>query len=239
MIRFFLCLYFCLAGLLNADVLTTEFEKQISAYLLPEEHHLRGWLDLVFSDSHVLDNEESLRAAGFEVIACSSRHAAIMTHPSAPGYVFKMYVNTEKRIPRNKISGVEWLLRRCIGARILRKWIARQGIRHFVVPEKWLYPLSCKAKHPLVLIATDMQVESREMNAYVWKTLISHEHLDELYAILSQGYGSIYIEGNILYTKSGKFAFIDTEKPKHARDLTKIKPYLSESMQRYWDKLIR
>lgn len=211
----------------------------MSPYLLPEDHLLRGWLDIVFSDSHVLDNEESLRAAGFEILACRSRHPAIVKHFSAPGYVFKMYVNTDRKFPSKKISGVEWLFRRCVGARTLRKWICRQGIRHFVVPEKWLYPLSCNAKHPLVLIAKDMEVESREINAHIWKTLISYEQLDEFYSILKQGYGSTYITGNVLYTKNGKFALIDTEKPKRARDLNKIKPYLSESMQEYWDKLIR
>lgn len=161
-----------------------------------------------------------------------------MKHPNAPGYIFKAYLNSEKQHPREGISGVEWLLRRCVGAEDLRKWMQKRRIRHFAVPEKWLYPLLHQERHPVVLIATDMQIQSQEMNLYAWKVLISQEHLRELYAILKAGYGSTYISGNILYTKSGKFAFVDTEKPRQTRDLNKIKPYLSEPMQLYWEQLI-
>lgn len=200
---------------------------------------MRGWLDLLFSSSIILDSEETLRAAGFEILYFKPHHPAVMRHPSIRGYIFKVYLNSEKQRPSEGILGIEWLLRRCVGAAALRKWIQERGIRHFVVPEKWLYPLFHGERHPAILVATDMQIESKEMNLYAWKTLISHEHLRELCAIFKAGYGSTYISGNILYTQSGKFALLDTEKPQQVRDLKKINPYLSESMQLYWDQLIR
>jgi hypothetical protein len=236
---FLICLFSCFVGSLQADELNDRFEELFVSYLLPKEHPLRGWLDVVFSTSLILDNGEMLRAAGFEILACVPHHPAVLRHPNVPGYIFKVYLNGEKKRPRGGILGVEWLLRRCVEADKLRKWIQKQGIRHFIVPEKWLYPLSHGGAHPAILIATDMELESVEMNVYAWKTIVSQEHLDELYSILKEGYGSIYLTGNIPYTKSGKFAFVDTEKPKQIHDLTKVKQYLSESMQKYWDELTR
>jgi hypothetical protein len=238
--RFFLmCLFTCFTSSLQADELNDRFEELFVSYLLPKEHPLRGWLDSIFSTSLILDNKEMLRAVGFEILACIPHHPAVLKHPNIPGYIFKVYLNGEKKRPRGGISGVEWLLRRCVEADKLRKWIQKRGICHFIVPEKWLYPLSHGEMHPAILIATDMELESVEMNIYAWKMIISPEHLDELYSILKPGYGSIYLTGNIPYTKSGKFAFVDTEKPKQMHDLAKVKPYLSESMQKYWDELTR
>jgi hypothetical protein len=236
---FLVCLFSCFFGSLHAGEFDERFEQLFLSHLLPGDHPLRGWLDVVFSTSHVLDSEETLGAVGFEILACILHHPVIAKHPNAPGYIFKMYLNGERKRPRDGFLGVELLLRRCVGADMLRKWIQKQGIHHFVVPEKWLYPLAHGEKHPAILIATDMELENAEMNNHAWKTVVTPEHLDELYSILQEGYGSIYLTGNIPYTKSGKFAFVDTEKPKQARDLTKVKPYLSESMQRYWDELIR
>lgn len=236
---FFFSLFLCFAGSLHSDEFNERFEELFISHLLPGDHPLRGWLDSVFSSSHVLDHENTLRAVGFEILACIPRHPAVVKHPHIPGYIFKFYLNGEKKRPRDGILGVEWLLRRCVEAHNLRQWIQKQDIRHFIVPEKWLYPLSHGERHPAVLVATDMELESQEMNIQAWKTLVSREQLDELYSILKEGYGSVYLTGNIPYTKSGKFAFVDTEKPKQEHKLSKVKPYFSESMQSYWDELIR
>ncbi|HAB99137.1 MAG TPA: hypothetical protein DCE71_04880 [Parachlamydiales bacterium] len=238
--RFFLvCFFCCFAGVLHADDWNERFEEFFISYLIPRDHPLRGWLDSVFCSFDVLNSEETLRGAGFQILSSVPLHPAVLRHPQAPGYVFKLYFNGEKKKPRDGILGVEWLLRRCVEADKLRRWIQKHKIRHFIVPEKWLYPLSHGERHPAVLVAVDMELESYEMNIQAWKTLVSQEHLDELYLILKEGYGSIYLTGNIPYTKRGKFAFVDTEKPKQKHDLTKVKPYLSEKMQKYWDELIR
>jgi hypothetical protein len=235
----FTLLIFCFALSLHADKVKERFAELFISHLLHRDHPLRGWLDVVFSNSEILDSEETLRAAGFEILFLKPHHPAIMRHPNAVGYIFKVYLNSENQYPREGISGVEWLLRRCVGAEDLRRWIEKRGIRHFVVPEKWLYPLLHQERHPVILVATDMQIENKEMNLYAWKTLISHQHLRELAAILKAGFGSIYVSGNILYTKNATFAFVDTEKPKQTRDLNKITSYLSETMQVYWEQLIR
>jgi len=238
-ISFFLVsIFFCLTSI-HGDKLNDHFEELFVSYLLPEDHPLRRWLDIVFSTSCILDSEETLRSVGFEILACFPEHPAVAKHPSASGYVFKMYLNGEKKRPRDGISGVEWLLRRCVGADRLRTWIQKQGIRHFVVPEKWLYPLSHGEKHPIVLIATDMEIENEQTTLHAWETIVSQEHLDELYCILKKGYGSIHLTGNIPYTKSGKFAFVDTEKLNQTHKLAKVGSYFSENMQQYWDQLIQ
>lgn len=233
----FVWLFSYLITPLHADVVDDHFEELFVSYLLPQTHPLRGWLDSVFTSSLVLDSEETLRFLGFEILACFSHHATIVRHPSVSGYIFKMYLNGERKRPRDGITGVEWLLRRCVGADILRKWIQQEKISHFAVPEKWLYPLSHEERHPVVLIATDMEIASEEETRLAWKTIISEEHLDELYSILGQGYGSINITGNIPYTKNGKFAFVDTEKLRQTHNLARVRPYLSENMRQYWDEL--
>lgn len=224
---------------LHADKYNTYFEEFFAAHLLPQNHPLRGWLEETFITSKLLDSKDTLQRAGFEILACLPEHPAVAKHPSVPGYVFKMYLNSEKKYVRDQISSVEWLLRRCAGAKTLRKWIETQKIRHFVVPEKWIYPLPYETKHPIILIATDMEIEDEQMTCHAWKTVACEEHLNELYSILKKGYGSVNLNGNIPYTKSGKFAFIDTEKIQQTHKMRKVKPYLSEHMQLYWDQLTR
>lgn len=227
----------CFGAFFNAERVNSRFEERAAPYLLPEGHPLREWLDATFSTVRILESEATLREAGFEILTCLPKHPAVVKHPSAPGYVFKMYLNSEKKYPRENISSSQWLLYRCIGADILRQWIEQHNIQHFVVPEKRLYVLSCTAAHPVVLIATDMEIEDRKETCRAWKTLATKEHLTELYSILEQGYGSVNLPGNIPYTKHGKFAFIDTEKIRQKHKLRRVKRHLAESMHEPWDQL--
>ena len=46
--------------------------------------------------------------------------------------------------------------------------------------------------------------------------------------------GHSYRPDNILYTKTGKFGFIDTEYPHLEPDFEELLPYLSEEMREFW-----
>ncbi|MBS0649212.1 MAG: hypothetical protein JSS10_08325 [Verrucomicrobia bacterium] len=225
-------------------LLDRKTQAQMAPYLLPQNHPLKPQLDSIFSRQRALENPKALREAGFDiVIAMPHSFIIVARHPSMPGYIFKLYLDSETR-RKNNISPTEWLIRRCQGAAKIRKIIKKEKIKHFVVPDKWLYvlPLS-PASHeldpkPVLLVETDMNLESHPLTALAWKTAIEPEHLQELYAIIKKGVGSIHVVSNIPYTKEGKFAFIDTENIHQPLKLKKVKKYLSPDMQLFWDRLI-
>ncbi len=162
----------------------------------------------------------------------------VARHPAIPGYVFKLYLDSEQR-NKDGIPNCEWLTRRCIGAETIRKLIHKKKVRHFTIPDKWLYVLPLQTiktpnPQPVIVIETDMELESEEITKLAWKTYVTPQHLKELYTILKPGYGTIGLVRNIPYTKNGKFAFTDTEYPLRKHKLRKVKPYLSEEMQQYW-----
>lgn len=235
---------------LNHPYLDNEMRMRIAPYLLPLDHPAKAALDSIFYQSRVLENEETLRDAGFVRLAGPMQFsfAIIARHPLVPGYVFKLYLDSETRC-RKEIPNWVWLTQRCAGARGIKKVIKRHNIRFFTVPDKWLYlvpayPSSNYSKpQTVILMATDMEPESHEVTKEMWKTAITRKHLDELYQILKYGYGGhgvLSLLANVPYTKQGKFAFTDTEDPRTKLKLKKkhVKKFLSPEMQKYWDSLV-
>jgi hypothetical protein len=215
-------------------------KKKIKPYLLPLDHPVKPILDLIFSTSQPMKNEESFHQAGFETLQVT--HASFIRlarHPAIPGFLFKVYLDSERRRKDGR-PGWEWLLDRCKGAQNIRKLIQKENIQHFVVPEKYLYPLPARPPsvvqnpQPVILMVTDMQLADHFEVVDAWKNKITRQHLDELYLIISQGYASAALVANVPYTKQGKFACIDTEYVKRKIDCKKVLPFLSEDMQAYW-----
>jgi hypothetical protein len=227
----------------SAILLDKKTHAQIAPFLLPQDHPLKPQLDSLFSRQRAIENQKTLVEAGFDiVIAMPHSYIIVARHPSMPGYIFKLYLDSETRRKEN-ISPTEWLLRRCQGAAKIRQIIQKEKIKHFTVPDKWLYVLPLyPVSHeidpkPVLLVETDMNLESHPQTASAWKT-VQPEHLQELYAIVKHGVGSIHVVSNIPYTKEGQFAFIDTENIHKPFKLKKVKKYLSPDMQLYWDQLI-
>jgi hypothetical protein len=221
------------------DTLAIDYrsKENLNKYWLPSDHPLKASLDVLFSQPGRAENVQSLREAGFEIMDDIPMHPAILRHPAMRGYVFKLYLDSNK-YTREGISSAEWLLRRCQGAEKIRNIIHKKGCLYFTVPDKWLYALPFAKHHPLILIATDMEVLGKQASAVAWKTQITPRHLDELYYILKKGYGSIELLFNIPFTKNGTFTFIDTEQPKRHLHLNRVKKYLSKDMRRYWQKIL-
>lgn len=225
----------------EATALSKKFKKRIKPYLLSTKHPYKALLDLIFSKSRAIQNEQTFAEAGFQTIFLP--HASfirVARHLAMPGVLFKVYLDSEHRL-KNERPGFEWLIDRCEGAQNIRKLIAKEKIEHFVVPDKWLYlvPMDFdQAKQPLILMVTDMDLASYDEIVEAWKTKITQKHLDELYLILSHGYASAYLVANIPYTKNGKFACIDTEYVKRKINYKKVRPFLSEEMAIYWDKIV-
>ena len=228
--------------------LTRRMQCAIAPYLFPLDHPMRATLDALFSQSRVIQDEKTLADAGFTIVAGPMKrsHVIVARHPLIPGYVFKLYLDSEDRL-RKGVPHWLSLTRRCVGAQGIRQIIAREKIQHFLVPDKWLYLLpvypfsNAVNPEPIVLIETDMEPESLETSILMWKTGITREHLDELYCILKHGFGgegtmSLFV--NVPSTQCRKFAFTDTESLKMKLKLKNVKRYLSEEMELYWDSLI-
>jgi hypothetical protein len=229
-------------------LLNHQTRSHIAPFLLPLDHPAKPILDAIFSQSRVLENAQALVNAGFEWIAgpMPFSYIIVVRHPMIPGYVFKLYLDSETR-SRKQVPHAVWLARRCAGARGIKKIIERHNIRHFSVPDKWLYVLPpypffhVLQSQPVILMETDMQPENHEISKRMWRTAITRKHLDELYLILKEGYGgngTISLFCNVPFTKRGTFAFTDTEDPRCEPKLKHVKKYISKEMQNYWDDLI-
>ena len=212
-------------------------------YLLPQNHPLRPTLEKIFSNPNVLQNEETLRTAGFgESKAQKLSLVRVLPHPLVKGYLFKLYLESETRY-KHPYSNQDWLIRRCMGAERIRNLIKAHQIRYFSVPEKWLFeipnsPLFQKRKRLFVLVVQDMNIFQKQESARAWKKKITQQHLDELYLLMNNGCGSTMLSINIPFTKDEKFSFIDTEYPERQFNLLRIGRFFSKDMQTYWKQLI-
>lgn len=208
-------------------------------YLLPDQHPLRQALDTLFAEPCVLDSQTTLNDAGFVTLYHQASGMRVLRHASLPGYLIKTYVNTEW-----KRSGddIQWMVDRCLGAENIRHLIQQKNLRHFTVPDKWIYflpgqPFSNPQQQIAVLVVTNMKLVSRKNSVKAWKTRITKQHLQELYCLLSHGFGSLYLPYNIPYTKKGTFACIDTAYPYRKFTYEPVKRYLAPHMSAYWDRL--
>lgn len=222
----------------------SSLQQKINPYLIPSDHPAKKALDSIFSKSSVTQNEKALAKAGFITISVRPySFAVIVKHPDLPGYLQKLYLDSESR-KKNGKEGWEWLIMRCEGAENIRQLIKNKKIRYFSVPDKWIYPIpdfekSNQNGQPILLVVSDMNLVSDAESKEAWKSKISCEHLDELYIIISHGFASSHVSWNIPYTKDGKFSCIDTEHPKRKPNYKEIENYLSEEMKRYWKTLVK
>lgn len=222
-----------------------EVWQNLEPYFLPENHPARSFIDEMILASRVTLSTETLKQAGFrDVKQRHTQSAIVTTHPDCPGYFFKFYVDTQK------LDNDWWrLLERIKGAEAARMCIKRHGFQHhFKVPRKWLYPLPVEPSIPnegsyqrknFFLIAEDMHVLSLKENRRAYRTRITKKKLDAFYIILSEeGLNDSTYAENSPFTKDGYIAFIDTERYNKPVTYSKMLKYLSEPMQKYWQKLI-
>lgn len=223
---------------------TEEMKERIRPHLIPIFHPYKAMLDSLFIHSRAIQNETSLIASGFEILMTTPyTYVTLAKHPLIPGYLFKIYLDSEQRKKEDR-PGWEWLVRRCEGAANIRRVIREEKIKHFLIPDKWLYPLPYlpltleNKQEPVILIVTDMRLASKTETKAAWKA-VKQKELNELHSILSKGYGSAFLTANVPYTRFKKFAFVDTEHPQREIDLHKVIPYLSEEMRPYWYSLMK
>lgn len=226
--------------------LTKTIRKKVKPFLLPPTHPAKAALDAIFSASRASESDVALKAAGFKILFKQPRSfIRVVSHDLLPGYLLKLVPD---RVNKKKFGKPEWewFVGRCAQAQRIDRVIQSNKIKNFIVAKKWLYSLPATpepmdpnvSRHDIILVATYMDLVSVEENYAAWKTLITPQHLDELYIIMSKAKGTTYRPDNMPLTKSGYFAFIDTEfKKDRNTNFTTIREYLSEEMQAYWDSL--
>lgn len=226
--------------------LTSEMIEEMTPYLIPENHRMKARLDEIFGSKRVTANRELFRRSGFKILDQGPRsYIVVAKHKNLPGKLIKCYFDEEKREKWNKPSWY-WLCKRCEGARKIAEIIKKYRLKHFSVPNKHIYILppcentdeSCYARHPALLLVTDMNLVSQNLNLHAWKNFVDEEVLQELYIIITLAKGASYRADNIAYSYSRKFCFIDCEYPSKGPEYHRITSYLNESMQAYWLSLV-
>ena len=178
--------------------INNNMKKEMAPHLLSHKHPVKPILDRIFAGSRVTSSVDTLMQAGFQILYIKDTSFIIVAkHPQLKNYLLKIYPDSENRTRKNQPSW-KWLLNRCIGAENIRKLIKKKKIKHFTVADKWLYPLPPISprgmQHPVILLVTDMKIVNEEETTKAWKTKITAQHLDELYTILSYGYGSSFCQ---------------------------------------------
>lgn len=225
---------------------TKEEKKAIKPYLLPFNHPIKPSLDAIFNNQRATLDGDTFSSAGFVSKFIQPRSfIRVASHPSFPGYLVKVYLDDELRIKKN-IPGWKWLTNRAKNAKIIRRFIKENNFKYFTAPQKWIYPLPIDPSPPNdpaysrkneILVVEDMELVPENENLEAWKTIITEKHLEELYQIITHASGSSYRADNVAYTKSGKFAFIDTEYAHKAPNFNTVHHYLSPEMGDFWKNL--
>lgn len=236
---------FFLGLLFSSSLHTTQHDP--TPYLLPNSHPLKPILDSIFSKQDVLKNEQTFSQAGFKTIMVKRTSGIrLAKHPRIPGHLFKLYLDSDLAYRyKDVMSKQDCLIQRCIGAQRIRDLITTFHLQHFTVPNKWLYSVFStlekgdKNEKVFILLVTDMNILNTKQSKKAWKKNITKKHLEELFIIMKNGCGSGGLALNVPYTRSGTFAFIDTEYLNRTFDLPQEKKFFSKEMACYWDILTK
>jgi hypothetical protein len=233
---------------LDAKSYSKEIQKIVAPYLMPDNHPIKPMLDVFFGSSRVIFNLDTLADAGFTKTKPRKFTNLIVTkHSAFPGYVFKLYLDTQryhKGLPEHE----HWILR-IRGAQKIRKEITSYSLEAlFKVPQKWIYALP---KHPTppqgyltkhyILIEEDMDILSDHDNKARWASdYVTTIHLYYLFHILKTvGLSDCVKPDNIPFSNDGRIAFIDTQAFNEKVDYKNLCDFLSASNQTYWKSLIK
>jgi len=248
--------FVCSLALLSADY--NDFEtnlfiseiarEKIRPFLLPEDHPAKRSLDKIFHSARASFDDDSLKKAGFDIKFKQPRSfIRVVSHPKLSGYLIKLVTDVELR-EKNGHPAWYWFVNRCNGVQKIHDVIAKNKIKYFVAPKKWIYPLpinpypskktTANKRKITVLLVDDMRLTSKQENLVAWKDDITKKHLNELYNIIKEVGGHSYRAENIPQTRNGTFAFVDTEYPKSPPRFSDIRRYLSSGKRFYWDNLV-
>jgi hypothetical protein len=116
----------CYSNFDNNPHISNGARNKIKPFLVPITHPIKPNLDSIFSSSRATFNKNTLISAGFLIKFIQPRSFIIVaSHPILSGYLLKLYVDTELKEKGGK-PGWSWFVKRCIGAKEIKKIIARK-----------------------------------------------------------------------------------------------------------------
>jgi len=223
--------------------------NRFAPHFIPENHPVKEKLDQIFlsSNKRILKDKKSLKKAKFKVIHHEKKkNPYVAKHPEIPGYLFKVYFDSQKDIDDGR-----YYLYRIWGAHAIRQAINRNCFQEiFKVPRKWIYPIPLEAVPPqegcispknFILVVEDMDIYGWEKNLSKWKSkAMTPELLEAIYILLDEvGLSDTVYAFNLPFCKDGKLAFIDTEYHHDwPVDFMHLARYLCTSMKHYWISII-
>jgi hypothetical protein len=195
-------------------------------------------LGRLFSDPTMFCCRECFRDAGFEVLdRGSDRTIMVGRHPDVPGYLFKKY--SDRTSVGQQAANYAT---RVLGARRIRAFAADRGLRHVVVPRKWVRALSSRfGGRSQVLIVERLKVLDDDDTREAYED-IDEDVLRELCVVLLAFRGLDSWTKNLPFTRDGRIAFIDTERWERSERpwLRHVGEHLSRSSwkiaQKIWKK---
>jgi hypothetical protein len=225
--------------------------EHVTPYLMPEDHPLKEQLDEMFSKKRILDDQESLFAAGFNRVKPQPKTKTIVTkHPKMKGYVFKIYTDEKLTYYRDEPEYYTWMLR-ARGAKVVQEEIDRQGWQKwFKAPIKWIYALPpAPAARPghlqknFILVEEDMDILPNVESRQKWQDgTITPKILRMIFHIITKtGLRGGCKYDNIPIGRDGRIAFIDTqnnlcfEKPLPYGRLYKV---LTGELRDLWSEMV-
>lgn len=242
---------FLLATTSLTSATTTPYQKpllvsdavwaDVQPYLMPADHPIKKKLDKLFK-TRVLENEKSILKAGFSKATPGAfSHVIISENKKLKGYIFKFY-SDEQAI---EIEAEQWI-NRAFEAQSVQKAIETHGFtKYFKVPKKWIYPLpnntKSKSAYPksFILVAEKINIVRGRENVFKWRHEVKPKLLDAVYTITEyEGLIDSLVIHNLPFTSDNKLAFIDLEHHhKWPVPFYKLKRYLNQPMQDYWENL--
>lgn len=227
--------------------ISEETRNQLKPFLMTKQHPIKKRLNKFFKTKRVIHDTQSLKAAGFINPVPQPKTGIIVTkHPSFPGYIFKIYCDTQdyyKKMKEHKIY-----LLRAQGAEKIRQYIAVHQLgSQFKVPQKWIYELPKRPKAEngtlaknFILVEEEMDLIRTSENIQKWRSIeIKKPLLTSLFQIVSDlKLRDCCKIDNIPFCSDGRIAFIDTQS--HGVETPfyeMLHPYLSEPMVAFWKSL--
>lgn len=218
--------------------------SSFSKYLLSENHPAKGELDKIFNNHRdAVYSKQCLFELGF-VTGGSGGHVWVMRHPKLEGYLVKFY---RRHLPGYTPPGKDWQMwqKRIEGAQLIRDEIKKSRYSGCLkVPKKWIYPLEPQEDDDAInflLVVEDMECLSRDENKELYKIKITKLHLKLIFYIVTKhGFCDGCSHNNLIWTKQGQLAFVDTES--YHRWPVRYHPmleYLSPDMRKWWRRYVK
>lgn len=187
-------------------------------------------LDLgkLFPDAKMFASRQAWRERGFDVVdRDGDEEIMVAWHASAPGLLFKKFTNKVKAA--NQLTNYQL---RAEGAAELRKLVAAQKLERVVVPQKWVRELPA-VPGTYILIAERVDVLTRRETKKAYPR-INAQTLRDLCVVVRAFRGLDSGARNMLLTRDGKIAFIDTERWNQERKreyLKHVEDYLTKDQR--------